>query len=59
MPALLVNGIWEKKFQPMRDEAVRLLAGLKIVDLDGGHSVNMEAAEGFNAAVRDFVAGVV
>ena len=56
MPALLVNGIWEKKFQPMRDEALRLLPGLEVVDLAGGHSVNMEAAEGFNAAVRDFLA---
>ncbi len=55
MPALLVNGIWEKRFQPMRDEAARLLPGLKIVDLDGGHSVNMEAPDGFNAAVREFV----
>lgn len=58
MPALLVNGLWEKKFQPMRAEAIRLLPGLKIVDLDGGHSVNMEAADGFNAAVREFLARV-
>ena len=55
MPALLVNGIWEKKFQPMRDEAKRLLPKLEVVDLDGGHSVNMEAAEGFNLAVAAFL----
>ena len=42
----------------MRDEAARRLPGLEIVDLDGGHSVNMEAADGFNAAVRDFVANL-
>jgi 2-succinyl-6-hydroxy-2,4-cyclohexadiene-1-carboxylate synthase len=59
MPALLVNGRWEKKFQPMRDEALRLLPPLEVVDLDGGHSVNMEAAEGFNAAVRAFLGRVV
>ena len=58
MPALLVNGHWEKRFQPMRDAAARLLPGLEIVDLDGGHSVNMEAPDGFNAAVRDFLAGL-
>ena len=29
MPALLVNGLWEKRFQPMRDEAARLLPGLE------------------------------
>ena len=56
MPALLVNGRHEKRFQPMRDEAARLLPSMKIVDLDGGHSVNMEAADGFNDAVRDFIA---
>jgi 2-succinyl-6-hydroxy-2,4-cyclohexadiene-1-carboxylate synthase len=55
MPALLVNGRWEKKFQPMRDEAVRLQPDLTVVDLDGGHSVNMEAAKGFNEAVRTFL----
>lgn len=58
MPALLVNGLWEKRFQSMRDEAARRLPGLEIVDLDGGHSVNMEAADGFNAAVRGFLAGL-
>ena len=57
MPALLVNGRWEKRFQPMRDEAVRRLPGLTVVDLDGGHSVNLEAAEGFPEAVRTFLAG--
>jgi 2-succinyl-6-hydroxy-2,4-cyclohexadiene-1-carboxylate synthase len=55
MPALLVNGVWEKRFQPMRDAAARRLPSLTIVDLDGGHSINMEAAEGFNAAVRAFL----
>ena len=58
MPAMLVNGIWEKRFQPMRDHAARLLPKLQIVDLAGGHSVNMEAAEGFNDAVRTFLEGV-
>lgn len=55
MPALLVNGRHEKRFQPMRDEAARLLPSMKVVDLDGGHSVNMEASEGFNDAVREFI----
>lgn len=58
MPTLLVNGTWEKRFQPMRDEAARLLPAMTVVDLDGGHSVNMEAADGFNAAVRAFVTGL-
>lgn len=55
VPSLLVNGVFEKKFQPMRDEALRLLPSLQVVDLEGGHSVNMEAAEGFNGAVASFL----
>lgn len=55
MPTLLVNGTWEKRFQPMREDAARLLPGMAIVDLPGGHSINMEAADGFVEAVRDFL----
>ncbi|MFV0298235.1 MAG: alpha/beta fold hydrolase [Hyphomicrobiaceae bacterium] len=55
VPTLLVNGRWEKRFQPMRDKIEKELPGVEIVDLDGGHSVNIEAADGFNAAVETFV----
>lgn len=53
-PTLLVNGRWEKGFQPLRDEAVARMPGLKVVDLDGGHAVNIECADQFNTAARDF-----
>ncbi|MEZ5855613.1 MAG: alpha/beta fold hydrolase [Hyphomicrobiaceae bacterium] len=56
VPALLVNGRWEKRFQPMRDKVAAELPGVRVVDLDGGHSVNIEAADGFNAAVTEFIA---
>jgi len=56
VPTLLVNGTWEKRFQPMRDAAAKAIPGVTVVDLPAGHSVNIEAADGFNAAVRDFVA---
>ena len=55
VPALLVNGIWEKRFQPMRAKVAAQMPGVRIVDLDGGHSVNIEAAEGFDRAVVGFV----
>ena len=58
VPTLLVNGIWEKRFQPMREAAARLIPGVTVVDLPAGHSVNIEAPEGFDCAVRDFVARV-
>ncbi len=54
-PSLLVNGTREAAFQPMRDRAARDLPGLEIVDLDGGHSINLDQPEGFNAAVAAFI----
>lgn len=55
VPTLLVNGTWEKRFQPMRDRAAKLIPGVTVVDLPAGHSVNIEAAEGFDTAVIEFV----
>ena len=55
VPTLLINGRWEKPFQPLRTRAAQLLPSLAIVDLDGGHSINIEAAEQFNEAVARFV----
>jgi 2-succinyl-6-hydroxy-2,4-cyclohexadiene-1-carboxylate synthase len=55
-PSLLVNGLWERLFQPLRDRAAKLLPSLEIVDLEGGHSVNVEAPALFNDAVARFAA---
>lgn len=55
-PTLLVNGRREKGFQAVRDLAAREIAGLEVVDLEGGHPVNLDCADGFNAAVADFLA---
>jgi len=54
-PTMLVNGLRESAFQPLREEAERRIPGLAIVDLDGGHSVNLDNAEAFNAAVASFI----
>jgi pimeloyl-ACP methyl ester carboxylesterase len=58
VPTLLVNGLREKGFQPQRDTAARAIPGLKVVDCDGGHPVNMDCPAEFNEAVRAFVAGL-
>jgi 2-succinyl-6-hydroxy-2,4-cyclohexadiene-1-carboxylate synthase len=58
VPSMLVNGTWEKSFQPMRAHIAEAIPGVEIVDLDGGHSINIEAAEGFDAAVTRFVASL-
>ncbi len=46
-PTLLLNGQWEKAFQPLRDLAAARIAGIEIIDLPAGHSVNLEQGERF------------
>lgn len=54
-PTLLVNGAREKSFQPLRDMAAGALPGLEVVDLPGGHPVNLDCAAEFDAAVCAFL----
>lgn len=56
MPVLLVNGRWEKRFQPCVDQARHSIAHLDVVDLEGGHAINIDAADEYNNAVIDFIA---
>lgn len=55
-PTLLVNGRFERIFQPDRDFAAANVPGIEVVDLDAGHSVNIEAAGAFDGAVLRFAA---
>lgn len=55
VPALLVVGEREKRFAPHRRFAEANMPLLEVVALDGGHAVNLDAADGFNDAVVDFV----
>ena len=55
-PVLLVNGSWESAFQPHVDDARRSIPDLRVVDLEGGHSINIEQPEAFDWAVIDFIA---
>jgi pimeloyl-ACP methyl ester carboxylesterase len=55
-PTLLVNGRRERRFQPLRDHAARTIPGLRVVDLDGGHPVNLDRPDAFTAAVGEFLA---
>ena len=56
VPVLLVNGRWEKAFQPMVPTARATIRDLRLVELEGGHSINIEDPDGFDRAVLDFVA---
>jgi len=54
VPFLLVNGQFERGFQDARTELAARYPGLRIEDVEGGHAVNIEAADSFNAAVVRF-----
>jgi pimeloyl-ACP methyl ester carboxylesterase len=54
VPVLLVNGRWEKAFQPFVQVAQDNISDLTLVNLEGGHAINVEQADGFNAALLSF-----
>ncbi len=55
VPSLLLCGMHERRFQPLRAYAATAMPHLTVVDLPAGHGVNMEAAEAFNLHVKKFV----
>jgi pimeloyl-ACP methyl ester carboxylesterase len=55
VPTLLVNGVREMAFQPLRDLAVREIPHLAVVDVEGGHSINLDQPAAFNMAVEAFI----
>ncbi len=56
VPALLVCGAREKRFAPLREFAEQHMPGLEIEDLDGGHSVNLDAPREFDRVAVAFIA---
>ena len=54
VPILLANGIYEKSFQPDAQNIRDKFSSVRVVDMPGGHAVNIEAAEEFNQHVLDF-----
>lgn len=55
VPTLLINGLYEKKFQPSRDWLAETHPKIAITDLPGGHSVNVDCAEAFDTTVKAFL----
>jgi pimeloyl-ACP methyl ester carboxylesterase len=55
MPVLLTNGMFEKAFQPEVAGLRERYPRLEVADLEGGHSVNIEAADAFDRVVLDFL----
>ena len=54
-PVLLTNGVYEKAFQGNAKKLRERYPHLQIAELQGGHSVNIEAAAAFNDAVLKFL----
>ena len=54
VPSLLVVGEREERFAVLREHAERTMPHLETIGLDANHAVNINQAEGFNIAVRDF-----
>jgi len=54
-PMLLINGQRERKFQAIRHWLSEAHPQIKIADLDGGHSINIENPTGFNRALMSFL----
>ena len=55
VPSLFLFGKYEKRFQQHRPYIEQEMPLLDLVECEAGHPVNMQAAETFNEAVREFV----
>jgi len=54
---LVINGMYERAFQTDLNALLARYPTLPVANLPGGHSVNIEAADGFNDAVVNFFNG--
>ncbi len=57
IPTMLVVGEREEAFRPSREYAEATIKDLKVVAAPGGHAVNIQSADIFNEAMREFVTG--
>lgn len=53
-PALLINGRFERRFQPLRTWVAEAVPDLMIKDVDAGHSPNAELPDLFNNIAKEF-----
>ncbi|MBN2062412.1 MAG: alpha/beta hydrolase [Deltaproteobacteria bacterium] len=57
VPTLLIAGRFEKVFTPFIRMAEELIPNIEVLLADGGHAVNIDAADQFNQAIRRLVTG--
>ena len=56
VPTLLVAGKFDKPFSLLITQFRENIPTLKVIELDGGHAVNVDAVDRFNESVREFIA---
>ena len=59
MPVTLINGRFERLFQPEVDRIRATCPNVVVVDVDAGHSPNIEVPDEFNRLVVDALAGTL
>jgi pimeloyl-ACP methyl ester carboxylesterase len=55
VPTLMITGRFDKSFLPLAEYAKQNMPRIEEVVLEGGHAVNIDAADEFNRAVKMFV----
>jgi pimeloyl-ACP methyl ester carboxylesterase len=55
VPTLLVAGRFDQSFSPFIEFIEKTMPQLEVEVLDGGHAVNIDAADQFNEAVKKFI----
>jgi pimeloyl-ACP methyl ester carboxylesterase len=55
VPTLLIAGRFDKRFSPMIAQFREDMSSLNVIELAGGHAVNVDAADRFNESVREFI----
>ncbi|MEE8399583.1 MAG: alpha/beta hydrolase [Desulfobacterales bacterium] len=55
VPTLMIVGRYDTAFSRLRNIAEQRIPQLETIVLDGGHAVNIDVAEDFNAATEDFI----
>jgi pimeloyl-ACP methyl ester carboxylesterase len=55
VPTLLVAGRFDERFSSLMPIAIESIPTLEYVELDGGHAVNIDAADRFNGALQEFI----
>jgi pimeloyl-ACP methyl ester carboxylesterase len=57
IPTMMIVGRYDRTFFPLSEIATQLIPELRVEIFEGGHAVNIDAAEQFNRTIRDFIKG--